>query len=238
MGDNNNLEQNRRDNSVPTTCTAHNTATQLSQLSASQTADTSPRYRFEGEERIHYLESLVSKQFELYSWCETKMNTLAIIDSIILTGAIIFVDRMKVGVFPQRTIDSWLRTMQVFMESHFSYVLVLLILVPVFMSLGLSLWHIIPKMRSNATPKTISNHRSSVGINRYGDIPSYKKRIDDLNEQDIYEDLVRQIFGMNKNVWRNQKSIRLAVWLDLIGLAGFFLSFVYLVICGIGFSLF
>lgn len=42
------------------------------------------RYLGDTEKKIEYLESIVSKQLDLYNWCEEKVSTLATIDSILL----------------------------------------------------------------------------------------------------------------------------------------------------------
>lgn len=191
-------------------------------------------FYFEGAERICYLENLVSKQLDLYTWCEEKVTTLATIDSILLASATLFVEHIRSGDFPQRIQETWLSKLQIIIENNFSAIMVLFIIFPIFISLGITLWHVIPKMSSGATPNTIRNHRSSSGIHKYKDIPEYKSRIDLITGEEIYEDLIRQIYGMNNNIWKNQISIKIAVYFDLIGLFGFFLVMLYLVFNGSG----
>lgn len=189
---------------------------------------------FRGAERIHYLENLVSKQLELYTWCEEKVTTLATIDTILLGGATLFVGKIKSNTFILPTSNSIGDIIRRFIESNFSIFVVLMMFVPIFISLGLTLWHVIPKMRSGTTASAIKNHRSSAGIHKYRDNKEYMKRLDEIFENEIVADLARQIYGMNTNIWRNQFSIKVAVWFDLVGLAGFLFSMVYLVLTGNG----
>ncbi len=193
---------------------------------------------FKGAERIHYLENLVSKQLDLYTWCEEKVTTLATIDTILLGGATLFVGRIKSDTFAPRSTNSCIDTICKFVESNFTIFMVFMMFVPILISLGLTLWHVIPKMRSGTTASTIKNHRSSAGIHKYKDNKEYMKRLDEILEKEIVADLARQIYGMNTNIWKNQISIKIAVWLDLIGLAGFLLIMLYLVFTGNGFVLF
>ena len=48
-----------------------------------------------------------------------------------------------------------------------------------------------------------------------------------LSTNDIYNDIIRQIYGMNKNIWKNQLSIKWAVRFDLFGLVGFIAIIIY-----------
>jgi hypothetical protein len=195
-------------------------------------------FDFSGSERIRYLDSLVSKQLELYTWCEEKVTTLATINAILLAGATLFVEHIKNGSFAKRISKAWQDGIQIFVEENFSKLMVVFILLPIFISLGISLWHVIPKMRSGKSPSNIRNHRSSAGIYKYGSISAYKNRLDSISTDEIYEDLVRQIYGMNTNIWNNQRSIKVAVFFDLVGLAGFFGVLLYLVFCGTGSNIF
>lgn len=195
---------------------------------------TSNTFKLVGADRIHYLEGLVSKQLELYTWCEEKVTTLATIDAILLAGATLFVEHIKSEVFPVRDPSDCIDNILIFIENNFTIFMVLFMLLPIFISLGITLWHVIPKMSSGASPPTARNHRSSKGIHSYKDIPEYKVRMDTISEEEIYIDLLRQIYGMNNNIWRNQISIKVAVFFDLIGLLGFLFIMFYLIINGNG----
>lgn len=162
-------------------------------------------------QKTAYLENLVTKQLDLYSWCEEKVSTLATIDSILLGAATIFIDHFVDVNEVNRTI---------------SIILILLVLLPLFISLSIALWHIRPKM-GRASNYGRPNHRSSNGIRHYKDADEYRKIILNLSEEELYEDLTRQIYGMNQNIWKNQQSIKSAVFCDLIGIFGFFIMIIY-----------
>lgn len=189
---------------------------------------TVARYEFVSEERIHYLQNLMEKQLQLYGWCEAKVTTLATINSILVAGVAIFLERVKSHEFPQRTCNSIKTCIQYAIESHYGAVTVGLVLLPVSISLALALYHVIPKMQSGVYISQIGNHRSVAGILRYNSMESYKKRLDAISEDEIYHDLVHQIFGMSRNIWRSQLSIRRAVYGDIIALIGFIGTSLYL----------
>lgn len=168
-------------------------------------------YDLSFSQKIAYLENLVTKQLDLYSWCEEKVSTLATIDSILLGAATIFIDNFVHVSDENRTI---------------SIILILLVLVPLFASLSIALWHIRPKM-GKASNYGRPNHRSSNGIRHYKDADEYRKVISNLSKDELYEDLARQIYGMNQNIWKNQQSIKNAVFCDLIGIFGFFVMIIY-----------
>ena len=195
-------------------------------------------YIFSGGNRIQYLENLTVHQLELYNWCEDKVTTLATMDAILLSGATLFVEHVKTGNFPTRTATDWLSTILSWIEKSFPLIMVILIILPIFVSLGITLFHVIPKMRSGATVNTYKNHRSSAGIQRFNSKEEYKHRLDTISVDELYQDLIWQIYGMNKNVWKNQKSIRAAVICDLLGLFGFFFVVLYLVFNGNGSTIF
>ena len=104
--------------------------------------------------------------------------------------------------------------------------IIILILLPLFISLAIALWHIRPKM-GRASNKGRPNHRSSNGIRHFSDKVAYSNHLRDITAEEICEDLSNQIYGMNYNIWVNQKSIKKAVLFDLISLAGFFAVIVY-----------
>ncbi|MDE7372436.1 MAG: hypothetical protein K2N18_00035 [Clostridia bacterium] len=168
-----------------------------------------------GPNRIHYLEDLVSKQLDLYNWCEEKVSTLATIDSILLGAATLFIEKVLV-VGESATL----------LNKIINVVMIVIVLLPLFISLAIALWHIRPKMgkRSN---KGRPNHRSSNGIRHFTDVSEYQKKLLNMSDEEICEDLIKQIYGMNNNIWRNQSSIKMAVVFDLIGLVGFLAMIIY-----------
>lgn len=173
------------------------------------------RFREASDEKIQYLENIVGKQLDLYNWCEEKVSTLATLDSILLAAATIFIDKMDFFKAEDTIQIRLLKTG-----------IVAFILLPLFISLAIALWHIRPKMGS-ASNVGRPNHRSSNGIRHFSDKESYRNHLSNMTATEICEDLSNQIYGMNHNIWINQKSIKRAVSLDLISLAGFFAVFIY-----------
>lgn len=167
------------------------------------------------DEKIQYLENIVEKQLDLYNWCEEKVSTLATIDSILLAVATLFIDKMDffktAGTIQVRLVNTGI---------------IILILLPLFISLSIALWHIRPKM-GKASNTGRPNHRSSNGIRHFSDKAAYRKHLSNISAEEICEDLSNQIYGMNHNIWVNQKSIKRAVLFDLISLIGFFAVIVY-----------
>ena len=165
--------------------------------------------------KIHYLEGLVTKQLDLYNWCEEKVSTLATIDSILLGAAILFVEKiMKIG--KSATCN----------DKIANAVIISFVLFPLFFSLAIALWHIRPKM-GKASNTGRPNHRSSNGIRHFSNAIHYRESLSKLTNNELIEDLTKQIYGMNYNIWKNQKSIKIAVFLDIIGLFGFIVIIVY-----------
>lgn len=177
--------------------------------------NSSQRYLGDTEKKIEYLESIVSKQLDLYNWCEEKVSTLATIDSILLGAATLFLDKIII-------IEDNITQFNFLMNIIFSVGL----LFPLFISLTIALWHIRPKM-GKASNSGRPNHRSSNGIRHFENAAAYGRLFDRISDKDLCEDLSRQIYGMNNNIWKNQQSIKLAVIFDIIGLLDFFLAILY-----------
>lgn len=173
------------------------------------------KFSIPSDEKIQYLENIVGKQLDLYNWCEEKVSTLATLDSILLAAATLFIDKIDFfkaeGTIQARIINTGI---------------VIIILLPLFISLAIALWHIRPKM-GNASNTGRPNHRSSNGIRHFQDKAAYANHLSNMTPEEICEDLSNQIYGMNNNIWVNQKSIKKAVLFDLISLAGFFAVIVY-----------
>ena len=171
------------------------------------------------EKRLEYLEELVSKQLHLYDWFEEKVSTLAAIDAILIGGVSLFIDKVK--------IVSKVPNMKVVLVNT---LMLIILVVPFFVSLAIALWHIRPKMGSVSTNSIHPNHRSSNGIRQFKNNKEYKDYLYALSMDEICDDLTKQIYGMNYNIWQSQKSIKRAVFFDLIGLIGFIIILFYLVV--------
>lgn len=168
---------------------------------------------------IHYLEGIVSKQLELYNWCEEKVSILATIDSILIGAAIVFIDKLKTVPNPQ-TVNT---------VNWVTFWTAIAILSPLFISLGIVLWRIRPKMGKQSNYGR-PNHRSSNGIRHNSNSSTYRDLLDRLSYNEIHEDLARQIYGMNNNIWVDQLSIKAAVIFDLIGLVVFIVAIIMWVV--------
>ncbi len=184
-------------------------------ITDNNTDTTIGRFSNASDEKIQYLENIVGKQLALYNWCEEKVSTLATIDSILLAAATLFIDKMnffsKGGTIQTKILNTGI---------------IVLMLLPLFVSLAIALWHIRPKM-GHASNTGKPNHRSSNGIRHFPDKKAYGDHLSKMTTTEICEDLSNQIYGMNNNIWTNQKSIKKAVFLDLISLFGFFAVMVY-----------
>lgn len=194
---------------------AQNSTTRGINTMGSNTGTNRARFSESSDEKIQYLENIVGKQLDLYNWCEEKVSTLATLDSILLAAATLLIDKMKFFKAPDNIQAKLLNAG-----------IVVLILLPLFISLAIALWHIRPKMGS-ASNTGRPNHRSSNGIRHFSDKIAYKNHLSSMTSEEICEDLSNQIYGMNYNIWINQKSIKRAVLFDLISLTGFFAVIVY-----------
>jgi len=106
-----------------------------------------------------------------------------------------------------------------------------ILLLPIFFSLAIALWHVRPKMSSGKANNPFRyNHRSSSGIIKFKDNKEYKNHLAKITAKEICEDISNQIYGMNRNIWKSQQSIKTAVLFDLIGLVGFIIIIAYITI--------
>ena len=161
-------------------------------------------------EKITYLESVDDKQFWMYDWCEAKVGTLATIDTILLAILSFIFEKLKESSYPCKLFEI------------IQTVLMFVTLISLSVSLIIALLHIRPKMGKTSN-KGRPNHRSSNGIRHWSNKESYYEAYDDLTCELICKDLAYQIYGMNVNIWKNQKTIKVAVTLDIISVIGFLL---------------
>lgn len=169
-----------------------------------------PFFQIANADKIAYLEGIVGKQLDLYNWCEEKVSTLATIDSILIAVATLLID--KVTFFDIATCKH---------AKLANAVVLSILLLPLFLSMGITLWHIRPKM-GNASNTGTPNHRSSNGIRHFQNKAAYRDRLSTISAEEICNELSNQIYGMNGHIWTNQLSIKTAVVLDIISLVGFF----------------
>lgn len=154
-----------------------------------------------------FIHDVLDKRYALYEWCEEKINTLATMNSI-LVAALFAVS----GGF----IDA---------KYWFNLVALILCFLAVLFSLVVVLWHIIPTMRSGRLPKGSRNLRSVVGVSEFESTKHYMAAVLESTDMARFEAAANQVLGMNRNIMKNQRAIRLAVFADMAGL-GFFIVFV------------
>lgn len=191
------------------------TNTKSNQISKDNSEKDNRLFFCSSYEKMQYLENIVGKQLDLYNWCEEKVSTLATLDSILLAVATLFIDKMD-----------YFKTDDSLQARLLNLGIIILILLPLFISLAIALWHIRPKM-GNASNTGRPNHRSSNGIRHFENKVAYRNHLNNMTDEEICEDLINQIYGMNSNIWVNQKSIKKAVFFDFISLIGFLVAFVY-----------
>jgi hypothetical protein len=183
---------------------------------------TAPRAHFavDDDNKIQYLERLSQKQLDLYDWNETKVNTLVLVDSVLLGAATLYLDKINI----MRTEPSLWFTLG-------NIILVLVLLLPLCFSLIIALFHIADKMSSGkANSSDRLNHRAISKIDMFKTNFDYIDEVRKLTASQICEDLCNQIYGMNKNILKTQKTLKKAVYLDIIGLVGFVFTILYIII--------
>lgn len=152
------------------------------------------------DEQIAFVEDVLSRRYDLYSWCEAKINTLSTVNSILLgillalTGVVF----KPVG---------W-----------FSTTLLVMCAAAILGSFVVVLVHIIPSMRSGKNPKNERNLRSVLGVSRFETREDYVAAVLASTREGRFWNATVQLYGMNKIVMNNQRAIRWAVVLDLVAL--------------------
>lgn len=159
-------------------------------------------------EHVAFITDVLDKRYLLYEWCEAKINTLATMNSILI--AAIFA---VTGTFLK-------------ISSPWNVAAIGLCFGSILFSLVVVLWHIIPTMRSGSFKRGTKNLRSVVGISEHKSFSEYVDAVLGSVELRRFEAIAQQVYGMNKNIMRNQRAIRAAVIADLAGIC-FFLAFVF-----------
>lgn len=144
-----------------------------------------------------YALDILSKKYHLYDWCEDKISTLVTIDGLLIGGLLLVINL--------REITGWARL------ASFSLSLALLM-----GSILISLWHVIPVMYSGRSSRR--NPRTVVGTEAYSTNLEYARAVMRLSLKDMIAVDLDQIRGMNKNIMRNQRAIRIAVRLTMAAL--------------------
>jgi hypothetical protein len=168
-----------------------------------------PYFAKNSNERLDYLLSLVSKQYEVYGVCESKVNALITISAIFIGATVIFIDKGTI------------------ISQAFNIVMILVALLPFLISLGITIWYVgpeksvNPKWRKVAQDGFFPNHRAVSGIIRFKSVEKYNEYLSKLTKEDICDQIISQIYVTNDIIWHIQKVIKVAAVFNIIGLLGF-----------------
>jgi hypothetical protein len=90
-------------------------------------------------------------------------------------------------------------------------------------SLALILYHVIPSMNSKVGNEFHNdrNPRSTIVIDKYPSKEAYWEAVSVLELEDMARYNSFQIYGMNRNIMRNQLAIRTAVYLTYVAMLSF-----------------
>ena len=150
---------------------------------------------------IHsYSLDVLSKKYDLYDWCETKINTLVTVDGILLGALVLLFGGDKFAL--KGAINLGLATAAALLFTA---------------SLGFSLYHVDPKMWSGRITDQ-KNLRTVKGTENYQSNEEYIKAMMALDLQSMIRVNCHQIRGMNANIWKNYRAIRFAVVTTIGGL--------------------
>jgi hypothetical protein len=148
---------------------------------------------------LEFSTDVLHSRYELYSWCEDKVQNLVTVSGVLLGAAFLIItnDNIRKG---------W---------TSFDYTLASVAGVLLGSGLIVSLYHIIPKMNSGLGNET--NPRVTIAIEQLSK-DGYYSRVARMSVEEILRATTDQIKGMNHNIMRNQRAIRWASWLTISGL--------------------
>jgi len=182
-----------------------------------------PHFAEDSKEKIDYFVSLTLKQFQMYNSCESKVNILATISAIFIGATIIFIDKGKTLNQPSTICATIINVGMIIMLFLF------------IISLAIMIWFVGPdkfinpewvKRKNN---QFLPNHRAVYGINQFNNETEYKNYISTLTLKQICDQIITQIYVLNKMIWKIQGVIKKAVILNITGLIIFLLIiFIYL----------
>ena len=148
---------------------------------------------------LEFSTDVLHSRYELYSWCEDKVQNLVTVSGVLLGAAFLIItnDSLRKG---------W---------TNLDYTLASVAGVLLGSGLIVSLYHIIPKMNSGLGNET--NPRVTIAIEQLSK-DGYYSRVAGMSGEEILRATTDQIKGMNHNIMRNQRAIRWASWLTISGL--------------------
>jgi hypothetical protein len=144
---------------------------------------------------LAFTQDILDKKYDLYHWCESKIASLLTLDSILLGGLFLVITTHGHFANP---VDYWLIA---------STAAILLA------SLSVALVHIMPAMNSGLTSG--KNPRTVIGTAKYESNASYLADLRQIDMARVIELNAEQARGMNKNIMRNQRAIKIAALLTL-----------------------
>jgi len=171
----------------------------------------------DGEKKIDYFLSLNLKQYQMYNLCESKVNIIATISAIFIGAAIIFIDKAInqesiLGIYKSFLIIGIILMLFFFITS-----LTIMILY-----VGPDKW-INPKWVGIKDSEFLPNHRAVYGIKEFKNKNEYKEYILTLTQEQTVDQIINQIFVLNKMIWKMQKVINMAGLFNILGLVMFLL---------------
>ena len=172
-------------------------------------------------ERIEFLASLLERKYSLYDWTETKIASLIALDGLLLAAAFVLLDSRDARRLPTFRGD--------LIETTLPPALTFLTVLPLLISLLICLWHITPSMNSQTTPQPeLSRAMGSVqGLALHGSREAFRTRVDQLTKADIIWSQTAQIWGMNMNILKNTRAVRVAVRCSTVGTLALTATFLF-----------
>lgn len=161
------------------------------------------------DEDMAFASEILDKRYQLYTWCEEKMNTLSTVNSILL-GVIL---ALTGTVFK--------------LASPLAVTALVACGAMILMSFVVVLIHIIPTMTNRKYDKTERNIRTTVGISRYASRDEYIGALLASDRMARFRATAIQLYGMNMVIMKNQRAIRIAVIADLAGLGLYVLAILF-----------
>ena len=171
--------------------------------------------------RIKYLSEMIQTQLQFFNLFEAKNTSLATVDTILLTLASLFTSTILIEN------KSILTGVPNLLLKIGLIVLVCIIL----SSLVVTLLNIIFDVgtRRKRYLKIKYNHHSISGVIHYNK-EEFKNRISTIPPNEVLNDLASQTWGLIRINEKNQKRIKIAVILDLVGLVWFIAILVFVMI--------
>lgn len=153
-------------------------------------------------DQIEYTQDILDKRYFLYSWCETKNATLAAVNSFLLGAQFVAIN----ALFENKAVFN----LPLMVAAGLLYATATIIV----------LWHVEPLMRSGRL-KGQRNVRSVMGVEQYGSKEEYFRAIQLLDLPSMLRHNTDQIYGMNRNIMKNQSALRIAATMTILGIVLF-----------------